>query len=277
MKDKPKLGRGLDDVSQHFLSRPSQREMQPEAPAVLTPVRAITVCHPGDPLLQACLVANFALELAKRRYPVKVHDYSVTARVRTFLRAILREEDCGPDLAVVRLYGLPEIEIREAGEARLDQTPPVRETPAWEGLRGRYQLVNAAGPLDFFREGGTSPEQILIAKAEEKALLQAYAYCKVMRGAGAQQINLILLDTSGMQDTTAVFRAFAGFVEQRLGCAPSLLGALTPDEPLERSLTDGRPLVLSRGHSPAAAAIGEMCQRLLERAEGPGVRSMEGL
>lgn len=274
MKDKPKLGRGLDDVSQHFLTRKDGETPHNVAPSLRPVVRSIAVCHPGDVLRQSGIIANLALELAKQRYPVKIQDYSDPVQVRPLMGTVLREEDCGPDHATVRLYGLPEIEIAESGDPRGARTLSTREAP-WEGLRGRYLLANPPGNLDFFLRGPAFPEHILITCTGEQALLQAYAYIKVIHAAGASKIHLVLAQTAAKD--AAVFRPFADFVGQRLGCPLNLLGALPRDEAFDLSLQEHRPLVLSRGPSQAAAALGEICQRLLDTAEAFEPRSAEGV
>lgn len=274
MKDKPKLGRGLDDVSQHFLTRKAGEIPHDVSPALRPVVRSVAVCHPGDALRQSGIVANLALELAKQRYPVKIQDYSDPAQVRPLMGTVLREEDCGPDHATVRLYGLPEIEIAESGDPRQARTLPTRETP-WEGLRGRYLLANTPGNLDFFLERPAFPEHILITCPGEHALLQAYAYIKVIHAAGAARIHLVLAQAAAKDE--AVFRPFADFAFQRLGCPINLLGVLARDEAFDLSLQERRPLVLSRGPSHAAAAFGEICQRLLDTAEAFEPRAAEGI
>jgi hypothetical protein len=62
MKDKPKLGRGLDDVSQHFLSRTLSRTAEAQAkPAFLS----VAVCHPDSLPLQSCILEQISRACAQ--------------------------------------------------------------------------------------------------------------------------------------------------------------------------------------------------------------------
>ncbi len=265
IKDKPKLGRGLDDVSQHFLSpRIPQRAT---AAFARTAWRSIAVCHPGSLTLQSCLLTNLALELAKRRHQVRVQDFAPPgeARTKTLMEAILPEED-SPGKNIIHLYGLPEIEIIESdpGEIWLENQPADRDEDPPAGVLGRFYLVNAPGPLEFFDKSTACNEYILATKTDGNSLLQAYAFCKVMRGKGAHRIHLVLDDAPPGEQSENIFQQFAGFVRHRLGCSLHLIGNLIHDERIQRSIKEHMPLVLSRGGSEAGIRFSEICERLFE-------------
>jgi hypothetical protein len=264
MKDKPKLGRGLDDVSQHFLSSIPPRP----SIALATPAwRSVAVCHPGSLPLQSCLLTNLALELAKRRHQVKVIDFSPPgeARIKTLMGAIFPEED-SPGHAIVHLYGLPRIEIIESNtsEAWLENQFTGRNEDPPTGVLGRYFLANAPGPLEFFIKSMACNEYILATKTDENSLLQAYAFCKVIRDKGALRIHLVFDDAQPGEQAERIFRQFAGFVGRRLGCTLRLLGNLVHDERIQRSIKEHMPLVLYQGGTGAGIRFSEICERLFE-------------
>lgn len=271
MKDKPKLGRGLDDVSQHFLSR-----VPPRATAgFVTPaIRSIAVCHPGSLSLQSCLLTNLALELAKRRHQVRIYDFTPPgeARIKSQMGAILPEED-DTGRTILHLYGLPEIEIIEsnAGDALLDSNPAERQGDAPTGVLGRYFLVNSPGALDFFLKIKAFSEYLLATKTDEKSLLQAYALCKVISHKGTPRIHLVLDDAQPGVESDRIFRQFAGFVGNRLGCTLQLIGNLVHDERIQRSIKERMPLVLSQGSTAAAIRFSEICDLLLEAVNQPAM------
>ena len=273
MKDKPKLGRGLDDVSQHFLSR-----IPPHATvALVTPAwSSIAVCHPGSLTLQSCLLTNLALEIAKRRNQVIVQDFTPPgeARIKTLMGAIIPEED-NPGHVIVHLYGLPEIEIIESNlsEAWLENQLADRDEDLPTGVLGRYFLVNAPGPLEFFLKSLVCNEYILVTKTDENSLLQAYAFCKVIRDKGASRIHLVFDDAPPGEQTDRIFRQFAGFVGHRLGCTLRLLGNLVHDERIQRSIKEHMPLVLSQDGTEAVIRFSEICERLFEAVNQAAVRT----
>ncbi len=282
MKERPKLGRGLEDVSQHYLSRMPQRDPQRNAaPSPATGMRAVGVCHPGSVLMQSCLIANLALELAKRHHPVVVQDFSPPgdARVRSLMGSILAEDDRGPDQAVVRLYGLPEIVIAEAaaGEVWCGGEGPRKTTPG-EDASGQYHLVNVAGSLDFILESAAIPDYILLTKTGEKPLIQAYAYIKVMlERSSASKLHLVLDDAPTKDDADLIFSRFSGFVRHRHGLSVNFLGSFVSDESLERSITEKRPIVLVPGRSEAGVSIANICSRFLEAVDHTGGHTAEGV
>jgi hypothetical protein len=212
-------------------------------------------------------LTNLALELAKRRRQVKIQDFTPPgeARIKTLMGAILPEED-SPGHNVVHLYGLPEIEIIESnpGEAWLENQLADRDEDPPTGVHGRYFLVNAPGPLEFFLKSTACNEYILATKTDENSLLQAYAFCKVIRDKGASRIHLVLDDAPPGEQADCIFRQFAGFVGHRLGCKLRLLGNLVHDERIQRSIKEHMPLVLSRGGTEAGIRISEICERFFE-------------
>ena len=274
MKDKPKLGRGLDDVSQHFLSRIPPRATL----ALATPAwRSIAVCHPGSLTLQSCLLTNLALELAKNRHQVRVQDFTPPgeARIKTLMGAIIPEED-SPGHTVIHLYGLPEIEIIESNlsEAWLENQLADRDENLPTGVLGRYFLVNAPGPsLEFFVKSRACNEYLLATKTDENSLLQAYAFCKVIRMKGAPRIHLVLDDAPPGEQADQIFRQFAGFVGHRLGCTLYLLGNLVHDERIQRSINEHMPLVLSQRGTEAGIRFSEICERLFEAVNQAAVHT----
>ena len=92
MKERPKLGRGLQDVSKFFLTgTPQQEPDQTQALSVHVGNKSICVCCPSSPLIQASFVANIALELARHRFAVIIRDFSVIeeAHLSTLMRAVI--------------------------------------------------------------------------------------------------------------------------------------------------------------------------------------------
>jgi hypothetical protein len=278
MKERPKLGRGLQDVSRFFLTgAPQQEPDQAEALSVHVGKRSICVCCPVSPLIQASFTANIALELARHRLSVMIRDFSLTeeARISTLMHFVLSEEERTTDKAFVRLYGLPEIEIQEMGGQGLTEemeivTPDAR--PAMDDGSAGFILVNPSASLDFIHEEKPCDEYVVITRTDERSLLQCYAYIKVIHERSfSSKVHVVFDDADDGSNNDAVFKKLSRVIHDHLEFIIDFLGSLVRDEHFERSITNQRPLVLLSGASVTKDALAVICSRLLE-----GYRGQEG-
>lgn len=273
MKDKPKLGRGLGDVSAYFLSRTREKEEKPgEVSTASDGYASAGVCCPGAGPLQACFLSNLALEAARRRHPVTILDRSgpEESRVTFLMRSVLAPDESEPGTACVRLYGLPEIRIvsGDVGEPG----------PASAEDGGRVILVNAADSLESLAEGEGPSDWIFITAVDEKSLLRTYAFIrKVLAANGAAGIHVIFAVEPDGVDEKPIQRRFSGFIEKSAGCSVHYLGRLVQDEELARSMADARPLVLSQSSSGSRSCLVEICSRFFSGIPaGPSDEGMGG-
>ncbi len=273
MRERPRLGRGLEEVSSHFLSPQRPRDLQPDnPPPSAVENRTIGVCHPDSRLIQSCLVTNLALELAKRRHPVTVQDFLPPgeASIRTLMGTIATQDEQLPDQAAIKLYGLPEITIIQSGPAQTWKVPaPVPETMPSEGPRPGDHLVNMVGDLDFILSSDAVRDFILITQTGDDHMLKAYAFLKTMHSAHDQtRLHLVMDDAPGPEEAERLFNRFGAFVRKHLGVGVGFLGNLIQDELLQRSIVERRPLVLARDRGETGMA--SICARLLDTLETDG-------
>ncbi|HPJ07636.1 MAG TPA: hypothetical protein PLB09_06370, partial [Deltaproteobacteria bacterium] len=92
MKDRPKLGRGLSDVSRCFLSGSPQYGQHHDgntSPAFTA--GTVGILSPASPSMQAFFTANLVLEIARRRLAARVWDYATAAdaKVMPLMRSLL--------------------------------------------------------------------------------------------------------------------------------------------------------------------------------------------
>ncbi|MCU0575752.1 MAG: hypothetical protein MUD15_02870 [Desulfobacterota bacterium] len=277
MKDRPKLGRGLRDVSPFFLSEASLPEQQHgEIPFPAPPERTVCVCHPSSVLIQSFFTANLALELARHRHGVQVWDYAMPDehRVTALMHSLL--EGQGPEQdghARIMLYGLPRITIRDGraegcftGGGDADADPG-----AVDGEAGNCILVNARPHPDFILQSSPADDSIILTGTGELSLLQCYAHIKVIRGKTPGARIWIAFDGQReVRDDRSVFERLSGFAGQRLDCQVGFLGTLVHDESVERSFREEKPLVLFAGQSAAKEALSGICTRFIEGLHLPG-------
>jgi hypothetical protein len=271
MKERPKLGRGLEDISRYFLSGTAERNRERhEDPSPMLKVRSFGVCHPGSALIQSCFLANLALELARRRHDVVIHDFFTAeeVRVRTLMHGVLTEDGIRPDKAVVRLYGLPEILISEnesEGVSSSEDAPGPGLRP-FDDAKDTYHLINIPS-LDFVLGNDAISEYILLTMTDESSLLRSYAFIKAMsKKSGAPGIHVAFDDTPTQEDADRILSRFLGFIKDHLGCTVSYLGRLVQDEQLHLSIKQQRPLVLFHGNSVAKDTITGIFSQLLDGA-----------
>lgn len=274
MKERPKLGRGLEDVSRFFLTGAQQQEPdQAQALTVHVGKRSICVCCPVSPLIQAAFTANIALELARHRFPVIIRDFSLTegARLSTLMHFVLSDDERTTDKAFVRLYGLPEIVIQDNGPDGIKEgrETPRPDAPAVDKDSAGFILVNPASSLDFICEEKPCDGYVVITRTDERSLLQCYAYIKVIHErSSSSKVHVVFDDADEGSNNDAVFRKLSRFIHDRLEFIIDFLGSLVRDEHFERSITNQRPLVLFQGASVTKDALAGICSRLLEGYPG---------
>lgn len=266
MKERPKLGRGLEDISSHFLSPQHPRDPQPEdRPSSVAQNCTIAVCHPASGIMQSCVVTNLALELAKRQHPVMIQDFLPPgeASIRTLMGTIVTQDEQAPDQAIIRLYGLPEIVVAEAAPGLMWKGPgTLRDTRT----NDKCYMVNLGNTIDFIMGSDAVRDYILITQADEKPLLQAYAFLKTMHVKNSQAgLHLVMDDAPSRADAERLFNRFNSFVRKQLGMSVGFLGNLIQDESLQRSIVERRPLVLARDRGETGMAA--ICARFLDTLE----------
>lgn len=270
MKDRPKLGRGLRDVSRYFLSGSPQGGLHSdEDPSPDHLRRTACIVSPASPLMQSFLTSNLALELVRYRFGVKVLDFVEPgeARVRTLVHSVLDGQAEGQDGAVsVSLYGLPRIEIQDGTPTGVFTGPEDSGTSqaAKERGPGRFVLVNACPKLDFILMSAPVDDAVIITRADENSLLQCYAFIKVMCERSKAGDIKVAFELGESDDPQLLFGRLSEFVGHRLGRSLEFLGAMVHDECLERSISEKRPLVLQTGTSAAREALVGICSRIIE-------------
>ena len=270
MKERPKLGRGLQDVSSYFLSRAArtgQVEGQPLKMAENT--RTVCVCCPGSSLTQSSIISNIALELARNRYAVTIKDFSMDPElsVSNLMSSILSEDEAGQGVSRARLYGLPDILIQQRNKEdipELSGLEPGLAADKDKPLPG-VVLVNPLPGLDFHLEAEAAHEYVLVTKTDEHSLLGCYAYMRVIRSRSLMaRVHVVFDNTDHAHGSDDVFGKLARFVQENLGLAIDFLGSLLRDDQYDRSIADKKPLVLSSGKSEAKETLLRICSLLLE-------------
>jgi hypothetical protein len=275
MKERPKLGRGLQDVSRFFLTGTPQQEPDQFQPLpVHVRNRSICVCCPASELFQASFVANIALELARHRFCVLIKDFSLTqeARLSTLMHTVLSEDETTMDKTFVRLYGLPDIVIQDNGRQGLTEekeTPVSDAYPVMDEDSAGFILVNPSASLNFIGEEKPCDEYCVITRTDERSLLQCYAYIKVIHERSfTSKVHVVFDDADEGSNNDAVFKKLFRFIHDHLAYAIDFLGSLVRDEHFELSITNQRPLVLHQGASVTKDALARICSRLLEGYPG---------
>ncbi|MGD0211260.1 MAG: hypothetical protein ABSC14_09820, partial [Desulfomonilia bacterium] len=198
----------------------------------------------------------------------RIRDFSTSdeTRASTLMGSILFRDDRDPGMAFVRLYGLPEIRIEDgfSGDLGKENESPHDAEP-YRDDTGSLTLVNAPVLLDFIHEGAPSGAYIILTMTDEKSLLRCYAYIKVIHAhSGSSRVHVVFDEAVDGINSDTVFRKFAGFINERLGFEVDYFGSLLHDEHLERSISEGRPLVLFDGISITKDALIRICSLLLE-------------
>jgi len=274
VKDRPKLGRGLNDVSRFFLTPAARCGQEPrEGTVPLARPVSICVCHPASPLIQSAFTANLALETARNRRKAVVWDCSDQENARlTALMGSLLETGPGQGGASGRvgLYGLPEIVIHDGRAGWGFQGAETDDGVRMDEGDGREPLVivNACPTIEFFLAAPDADEHVVITGTGEKDLLQSYAFIRVIDARSPRcRVSLIFDHAEDEVRQQRIIQRFSAFVLARTGRSVRHLGSLVHDEALERSIAEGRPLVLQQGPSEARSSFAGICALLIEGCE----------
>lgn len=278
MKDRPKLGRGLKDVSPFFLTA-----TPPDAPSGAEPSpgsgpRTVCVCGPAAAVLQSFFTANLALEMAKDRRRVVAHDFLPDREcgLTALMRSLLSGNDAhGSGERRVRLYGLPDITIRDMDpDGCFTVQEPAAVVPgAAVDATDRILMINANPSLEFILQSAPMDEYLVLTGIDGKALLRSYAYIRAMRARSTAGRIHVVLDAAGTDaDPELIFERFSGFLRAHAGLSVGCLGTLMLDEQARRSIQEERPLVLSPDQGASRDALVQACGRfsrtIMETATG---------
>lgn len=267
MDDKPRQGRGLEEVSQFYLTSGRRDEPGRQIKAIKThPARMpIKIIHPGSSLMQSCFLANFALELARNRIAVFVwdcldrHENNTCALMKDLIPSC---RDAAA--ATASLYGLPDIVIYKQS-SHTDETLAGLVTTLNSLEDEGCLLVNTPGPLTAVLHDDLSADCMVMTRTDEQALLQCYAYIKVILNTSPGDIFLIFDDPDGKEEPAALFSRFARFIEQKLNFPLHYLGSLRHDRYLEQSIEESRPLMLFQEPSEAKEDMASISRSYLLR------------
>lgn len=254
MEEKTRLGRGLEEVSRLYFSgeRPDVNRTQSRQLKPGEEVSSVRICHPGSCQMQSFLCANLALELVRNRFCVFVWDSlaGTEAGMENLMGSLVTCRNSAGKTRV-SLYGLPDIVILTPQDIRGRPVDVLKEMVFSQEDRSCL-LVSAPAPPVSVADDGLDAQSILAARADEKSLLQCYAYMRIiLQKKQSQGISLIFDDPTDKDHARALFNRFAAFVEGRLGVRPDYLGALHHDEHLDRSIEQARPLMLLHEDSEA--------------------------
>lgn len=274
MEERTRLGRGLEDVSQFFLSdHPREAPGRDKKPDAGERRRHIRVMAPGSASAKPSFIANFALELVRNRFSVVVWDGFEAEGLGTgSMLKDLMDPDLNPGAGTVRLYGLPDILVYDAA-----LQPQGRLEELVDGPGDRLVLVNAPDTVESVADAPVPFDTVYITPVDEHSLLRCYASLKIMLRRDPLTKVYLVLDTPEVRaDALDMFTRFAAFVKERLSGHVHLLGCLVRDDLFDRSMSEHRPLVLRHEPSAAREAFASMGRSFLESRQSVRARTAVG-
>jgi len=222
--------------------------------------------------MQSVLVANLALESARRGFGVLVADCGGADghQVRSLVGSVsedVSDDRFGRTGVRVSLYGLPPVVIRETAP---DTSPSSRDGDEGPGGgdapgKGRHIiLVSAPGGIDCLAGTAGVGRMVVVSGGNEKDLLRCYAALRLAAGTGCLRGACLVFDSvENPARAEELYARFGRHVEDRLPCVMAYGGILVRDKMLERSIVESRPLVLFSASSPSRDAILHVCSRIL--------------
>jgi len=247
MEERQRPGRGLEEVSHFFLSSVQKKDTESKK-ASGKRAHILSIYHPGSNTIKSFFLSNLAIELARHRFSIYVWDFwnrqetSIISMVNRFVR----EQDTK---YTVKLNGIADITLYTEN---CGQSHPAKNIINAGHLSDdeSYVLINTKNNLESIYENATPCDFILLTKADERSLLQCYAYIKVILDKDyASRVYIVLDDIREEKQAYKTFSIFSQYIERKFSYIPDYLGCLTHDEHIYKSIKDGLPLVLSEEKS----------------------------
>jgi hypothetical protein len=286
MEKKRKLGRGLEEVADFWLSSSSIPSEHTEEKKV-EPLpqnnqnkshgfssKSISIIYPESSKVKGLLVTNFALELAKQGYGSCILNYGpkespLNAIMNNLFQNFSKAEDNGDSSTshrVLKLYGMPGIHLFSKARENLSITnmPRINDDLylqiSGNNMQESIILLNHQDTLEMIAKmDNIPPIVILVSKPRRESLLISYAYIKVIvKKAPCTQVWMIMDEVLDRDVAVKAFTLLSQAVIHRLSHEShplKFLGSIIHDQALGISLATHYPLVLSEQHSVARDSI----------------------
>ncbi|MGA1867807.1 MAG: MinD/ParA family ATP-binding protein [bacterium] len=251
MDKKPKLGRGLEEVSHFYLSTAHKNDYTGEK-QIEEHRHIISIHHSGSDITQSFLLSNLALELAKYQVPIYIIDFCDNQRVniRSTVKRLIKGQESSPEYSV-QLYGLPAIRIVEAYNNTHESLEDLIKA-LHINSKNCFIFLNKYDKEGTIALYSQAREVIILSKTDKISLLQAYAHIKAILEKGKESTIYMILDEIREEgEAETIFQRFALYVKKKFSHAVYYLGGLVHDEHIGRSIEEGRPIVLSQDQSIA--------------------------
>jgi hypothetical protein len=286
MEKKRKLGRGLDEVADFWLSSssiPSENSEEKKIKLLSQNTlnkslgfssKSISILYPESSKVKGLLVTNFALELAKQGYGSSILNYEpkespLNAIMNNLFQNFSKAEDNGDSSTshrILKLYGMPGIHLFSRARENLSvtNTPQINDDLYIQISSNNMQesiiLFNHQDTLEMITKmDNIPPIVILVSKPRRESLLISYAYIKViLNKAPRTQIWVIMDEVLDRDIAVKAFTLLSQAVIHHLSHeshALKFLGSIIHDQALGISLATHYPLVLSEQHSVARDSI----------------------
>ena len=286
MEKKRKLGRGLDEVADFWLSSPSipSGNVEEQKVKILPPKnpdkphgfssKSISLLYPESSKVKSLLITNFALELAKQGYGSCILNYEpeespLNAIMNNLFQNFSKAEDNGDSSTshrVLKLYGMPGIHLFSKAMENFSVTNIPRFNDdlylqlSSNNMEESIILLNHQDTLEMLiKMNNIPPIVILVSKPRRESLLISYSYIKVIvNKAPWTKIWIIMDEVSDRDLAIKAFTLLSQVVNQHLSHEShplKFLGSVIHDQALGISLATHYPLVLSEQHSVARDSI----------------------
>ncbi len=293
MEKKKRLGRGLDEVADLWLSSPSTASEHPEeitGSISGTAFKTISVIYPESLKVKGVLVVNIALEMAKLGFGSCILDYEPCngSSVRSMIGNLFQNTSLGESQEnsssfhqVVRLYGMPSIHI--FSHISNSYSGEVLAPLFSDGLFSQITSNNLQDSIIFLYHQDTLevismmkdiPSIIILtSRPRRESLLTSYAYIKAVSNKNPQARIWVILDE--VVDRDEAVKAFTLLSETTSRFLPHLnhplkyLGSMIHDQALGISFATRFPLVLTEENSLAKDSIKRIANNLVKFIENP--------
>jgi len=248
VQEKKKLGRGIEEISHHFISSETKEKIQESKKS-----RSISICSYGSRMQKDFLISNLSSEITAKKKKVVIFNQDIQQQEISLFSKSLKHELSGKNGSrFYRVTGLPDgfgdilIVPSDHPDANKDENITALDyiEKQWEGVD--IIFVNNSSELTDAGQLRACRENIIITSPDEKEMMKNYSIIKkISEINNSFSIGIIINKVNKVSEAAKTFNKIAEITNKYLNKQLLSFGFFYDDLLITRSILEGSPLVLS--------------------------------
>ncbi|KKR30968.1 MAG: Site-determining protein [Candidatus Gottesmanbacteria bacterium GW2011_GWC2_39_8] len=252
MQEKKKLGRGIEEISHHFISSETKEKIEKSEKR-----RSISICTSGSTMQKDFLISNLSSEIAAKKKRVVIFNQDIQQQEISLFPKSLKHEFSEEDgNKFYRVNGLPEgfgdilIVTSNNGYSDGEKDKNITVLDNIEKQWGRVDIIFVNTPSELIAKDErwvrAYRENIIITSPEEKEMMRNYSIIKKICEINPYSlIGLVVNKVNKVSEAVRAFNKMAEITSKYLSKQLLSFGFFYDDLIIIRSILEGSALVLS--------------------------------